>query len=94
MQSHSTRSGKLLLQKQQISNAELADVRGGKDNTSKVVSASASAIGSAVAGGITTAPLSATTAIVGAVGSGAAGGQFSGDVGNLASQLSNPFNSF
>lgn len=91
-------SRKLLLQKQQISSADLAHVRGGDDdNTGKLVSQSVSAVISGVASGIVSipgAPASTVPIVASAGASAAAGYEGSGAISNFVSRLSNPFNSF
>jgi hypothetical protein len=97
MDTNNNGSRKLLLQKQTISNADLAYVFGGDDNTSKVVSGAVSAIASGVSGGIASlpgAPASTAPVVVSAAGSAAASAGASQAVSDLVSRLSNPFNSF
>ena len=88
---------KLLLQKQTISNADLAYVLGGEDNTGKVVSGAVSAVASGISGGIASipgAPASTAPIVVSAAGSAAASAGASQAVSDFVSRLSNPFNSF
>ena len=97
MNTNTDGSRKLLLQKQTISNADLAYVMGGEDNTSKVASGAVSAIVSGVSGGVAsvpTAPASGASVVVSAAGSAAASAGASAAVGDFVSRLSNPFNSF
>jgi hypothetical protein len=63
METNNKGSRKLLLQKQQISNADLADVYGGAENTGGQWSGAISAITSGIVGGFGAAFVSASSSV-------------------------------